>query len=45
VRRIFKEFVEEHRSMGNIAERLNADGIVSPNGKVKGWRWDACSSS
>jgi DNA invertase Pin-like site-specific DNA recombinase len=35
VQRIFRELVEERRSMGNIAERLNADGVVSP-GAAKG---------
>lgn len=41
VRRIFREFVEERRSMKNIANRLNAEGILSPSGRVKGWRFDS----
>src|SRR5208282_3334838 len=40
VQRIFREFVEEGRAMMNIATRLNKDGIVSPSGRVKGWRFD-----
>ena len=42
VQRIFREFVEEGRSMTEIADRLNADGVVSPTGKVKGWRSARC---
>jgi DNA invertase Pin-like site-specific DNA recombinase len=41
VQRIFKEFVEEGRSMNNIAQRLNAEGYVSPHGTVNGWRYDS----
>jgi site-specific DNA recombinase len=37
VRRIFREFVEEGRSMGNIADRLNADGYPAPHGPGR-WR-------
>ncbi len=40
VQRIFREFVEEGRSMSNIASRLNGEGFVSPSGKMKGWRFD-----
>ncbi|MFO0821699.1 MAG: recombinase family protein [Gemmataceae bacterium] len=40
VQRIFREFVEERRSLRNIAERLNAEELVPPSGKVNGWRWD-----
>ncbi len=36
VRRIFSEFVHGARTFGSIAARLNADGIVSPGGKL--WR-------
>jgi site-specific DNA recombinase len=39
VRRIFREFVEG-RTMKEIARRLNAEGYVSPSGRVKGWRRD-----
>ncbi len=39
VQRIFREFVVEGRSMMDIAERLNKEGIVSPTGKVRGWRF------
>jgi hypothetical protein len=41
VQRIFREFVEDGRSMKNIADRLNADGYPSPGRHVKGWRFDA----
>lgn len=41
VRRIFREYVEERRPMGNIAERLNTDGFVSPGAHPKGWMGDA----
>lgn len=40
VQRIFREFVEERRSMRNIAERLNDEEVAAPSGRVKGWRWD-----
>jgi DNA invertase Pin-like site-specific DNA recombinase len=40
VERIFREFVEEGRPMMNIADRLNEEGVVSPGGRPKGWRWD-----
>jgi DNA invertase Pin-like site-specific DNA recombinase len=39
VQRIFREYVEEGLSLHAIANRLNADGIASPAGKLKGWRW------
>lgn len=41
VRRIFREYVEDKRSMNNIADRLNAGGIPSPSGRPSGWRWDS----
>jgi DNA invertase Pin-like site-specific DNA recombinase len=41
VQRIFREYVEENRAMHNIADRLNEEGVVSPGGRVKGWRWDS----
>jgi DNA invertase Pin-like site-specific DNA recombinase len=44
VQRIFREFVEERRPMLNIARRLNADGILSPTGKVNGWLFDSVRS-
>jgi DNA invertase Pin-like site-specific DNA recombinase len=34
VQRIFREFVEDGRSLMNIAARLNEDGTVSPSGKI-----------
>jgi site-specific DNA recombinase len=45
VQRIFHELVEERRSMGNIADRLNDDGMVSPGGRFakragKPWQYD-----
>jgi DNA invertase Pin-like site-specific DNA recombinase len=40
VKRIFKEFVEEGRSMTNIAERLSAAGVLSPGGRNR-FRYDA----
>jgi hypothetical protein len=40
VQRIFREYVKEGRPMMNIANRLNEEGIPSPGGRVKGWRWD-----
>jgi DNA invertase Pin-like site-specific DNA recombinase len=40
VQRIFREYVEERRAMMNIANRLNDEGVPSPGGRVKGWRWD-----
>jgi hypothetical protein len=40
VQRIFREFVYEGRLMKNIADRLNEEGVVSPGGRVKGWRYD-----
>jgi DNA invertase Pin-like site-specific DNA recombinase len=44
VQRIYREYVEEGRSLYEIANRLNADGFVTPNGKVhsataKGWEF------
>src|SRR5262249_60861436 len=41
VRRIFREYVHEGRSLNGIAARLNAEGVVSPGGKPGGWRYDA----
>ena len=40
VQRIFREFVEDGRSMSNIADRLNGDGIPSPGERGKPWRFD-----
>jgi DNA invertase Pin-like site-specific DNA recombinase/DNA-binding CsgD family transcriptional regulator len=37
VRRMFRYFVRDHRTVVWIARRLNAEGIVSPNGKI--WRY------
>ncbi len=34
IRRIFHEFVEERHSEHRIAEKLNADGIPSPGGRL-----------
>ncbi len=39
VKRIFDEYVNQLRSMSNIADRLNADKIPSPGGNL--WRFDA----
>ncbi len=41
VQRIFDEFVNQDRSMSNIASRLNHDRIPSPGGRGKPWRFDA----
>jgi DNA invertase Pin-like site-specific DNA recombinase len=41
VKRIFKEFTEDGRSMTNIASRLNEEGYPSPGGTLKGWRFDS----
>jgi DNA invertase Pin-like site-specific DNA recombinase len=41
VQRIFREYVEEGRPMLNIANRLNADGVLSPGGRLNGWRYDS----
>ncbi len=40
VQRIFREFVEDGRALSNIADRLNAEGYLSPGGRAKGWRFD-----
>ena len=40
VKRIFREYVEEGRSMSNIAARLNAEKIPSPGEMGKPWRFD-----
>lgn len=50
VQRIFREFTAERRNMKAIADGLNADGILSPTGKiprrdsggrwVEGWQFD-----
>ncbi len=40
VRRIFLEYVQDGRSMTNIAQRLEADGVPSPGGRKKPWRFD-----
>lgn len=40
VRRIFCEYVEEGRSMSDIARRLQGDGIASP-GENRPWRYDS----
>ena len=39
VRRIFREFVTEGRSLADIARRLQKDGIVPP-GEGRPWRYD-----
>jgi DNA invertase Pin-like site-specific DNA recombinase len=39
VRRIFAEFVDDGRSLTEIADRLNQDGV--PSGKGGTWRYDA----
>jgi site-specific DNA recombinase len=39
VQRIFREYVEEGWSMNSIAARLNAEGFVSPSGRVNGWEF------
>jgi site-specific DNA recombinase len=39
VKRIFREYVEEGRSLNEIAGRLNADGIIATKGGR--WRYDA----
>lgn len=39
VRRIFREFIEEHRSMNRIARTLNSDGIPYKNGG----KWNAAT--
>lgn len=41
VQRIFREYMEEGRSMADIARRLQDDKIVSPTGSVRGWRYDS----
>jgi DNA invertase Pin-like site-specific DNA recombinase len=40
VRRIFKEYTREGLSLNAIAVRLNAEGYLSPGGRVNGWRFD-----
>ncbi len=40
VRRIFHEFVVDGWSMSRSADGLNADGIPSPGGRGKPWRFD-----
>ena len=44
VKRIFKEFCDDGRSMSNIADRLNAEGIPSPGGRGKPWRFDTAKT-
>ncbi|VTT97982.1 recombinase : Resolvase protein (Fragment) OS=Rhodopirellula maiorica SM1 GN=RMSM_01145 PE=4 SV=1: Resolvase: Recombinase: Zn_ribbon_recom [Gemmataceae bacterium] len=41
VQRIFREFVEEGRSMSNIAERLNEAGYPPPGSRGRPWRFDS----
>jgi DNA invertase Pin-like site-specific DNA recombinase len=41
VRRIFEEYVGEKRSLGEIARRLNDDGVLSPRGRLHGWDFDS----
>ena len=44
VQRIFQEFVNEGRSMSDVARRLQADGIVPPGIRKRGkheWRYDS----
>ncbi|MCI0703847.1 MAG: recombinase family protein [Planctomycetia bacterium] len=40
VQRVFREFVEDGRTMADIARRLHEDGIVPP-GKGRPWRYDS----
>jgi DNA invertase Pin-like site-specific DNA recombinase len=37
VQRIFREFTQDRHPMTGIADRLNRDGIIAPNGTVGGW--------
>lgn len=41
VQRIFREFVEEGRSMSDIAKRLHEEGFVPPGSRGRPWRFDA----
>jgi site-specific DNA recombinase len=41
VKRIFREFVDQRRSLRQIAKHLNADKKPSPNGVKHGWRYDS----
>src|SRR5262249_4842820 len=40
VRRIYREYVVEGRSLTEIADRLNADGVRPPHGMARRWRYD-----
>jgi DNA invertase Pin-like site-specific DNA recombinase len=40
VQRIYREFVDEGRSLRSIAARLQNDGYASPGGRGKPWRYD-----
>jgi site-specific DNA recombinase len=40
MRRIFREYVEEGRSLSEIAARLNSEGFLSPSGGANKWRFD-----
>jgi DNA invertase Pin-like site-specific DNA recombinase len=41
VRRIYREWVDELRSLSEIAARLNAEGVVPPSGPRFKWRYDS----
>jgi DNA invertase Pin-like site-specific DNA recombinase len=41
VQRIFREFVELRLALCEIARRLNTEGVPSPRGRGKSWRFDA----
>jgi DNA invertase Pin-like site-specific DNA recombinase len=43
VQRIYREYVEEGRSLNSIAARLNAEGFVTPNGHIPGTIYKGCS--
>src|SRR5262249_2030439 len=40
VERIFRDYVVSGRSMNDIATQLNAEGVPSPGGRGKPWRFD-----
>jgi DNA invertase Pin-like site-specific DNA recombinase len=40
VQRIYREFVQDGRSLRNIAERLGAEGYPSPGGRGRRWKGD-----
>jgi DNA invertase Pin-like site-specific DNA recombinase len=41
VQRVFREFVEEGRSLSDIARRLHADGYPTPGARGRPWRYDS----